>query len=223
MDLVRSQIASLPVQYTKLLADPNQRRKLADPPAPKDEAAWINHQTASLLEELKDPTLDAPGLEELNKILAATPDAAANELPSRVEMYLARVASNGCNKCHELQGDVSAVWTGKRLAAKSSTEADQVQLLKTQPTGMTNQPRRWFIHSRFDHDAHRNVGCIDCHTQTIESKLTSDVSMPNMESCVSCHRADSSKIKGITVDCVSCHQFHDRTRERQPTTRPSGE
>jgi hypothetical protein len=177
---------------------------------------------SKLFEEnrLKNPTLDAAGLEKLNEALAASPTVAANELSNRAELYLANSETNGCKKCHEVSGDVPAAWAAKRLAAKSSLDADKVELLKTQPTGMPAGPRRWFVHSRFDHDAHRNVGCVECHAQARESKLTSDVLMPNMESCVRCHFADTSKIKGATMDCMSCHVFHDRTRERMPTTRP---
>ncbi len=222
MDLVRAQIASLPTQYGQMLADPAARKKLADAPAAKDEGDWINKQTAALLEELKDPTMDAPGKDELDKALAPAADGKANadELANRVEFYLVNQASNGCKKCHEAKGDVPAIWRGKRLAAKTPAEAEKFELLKTQPTGMTSQPRRWFVHSSFDHDAHRNVGCVECHRDAVDSKATSDVLLTNIESCVECHRPDTSKEKGVTIDCMSCHVFHDRTRERLPTTRP---
>lgn len=223
MELVRAQLSSLPLQYQRMLADPVQRKSLTEPPVVKDEAAWIKKEIDSLLDEnhLKDSTMpDAPGLDALNETFKSAAAGDSAELSNRAEHYLAYVATNGCKKCHELRGDVPAVWATKRLAAKSPADADKAELLKTQPTGMTSSPRRWFVHSRFDHDAHRNVGCVECHTQARESKLTSDVLLPNMESCVSCHFSDTPKIKGATMDCTSCHSFHDRTRERLPTTRP---
>jgi len=76
----------------------------------------------------------------------------------------------------------------------------------------------------FDHRAHRSVNCVDCHAAALTSSATSDVLSPNLDtgtkSCVSCHKPDVDSFtagvhRGATSDCISCHQFHDRTKERK--------
>lgn len=71
------------------------------------------------------------------------------------------------------------------------------------------EPRRWLVHSRFDHNAHRELRCTQCHTATEQSKLTSDILIPAMWSCKQCH----SQAGGARTTCVECHTFHDHSRD----------
>ena len=62
---------------------------------------------------------------------------------------------------------------------------------------------RWMPQARFDHTRHRMVKCDDCHHAT-QSRLTSDVLMPGIASCVTCH---SPKGK-VVAECITCHSYH---------------
>jgi len=62
---------------------------------------------------------------------------------------------------------------------------------------------RWMPQARFDHAKHTMVKCDDCHHAT-QSRLTSDVLMPGIASCVSCH---SPKGK-VAAECITCHTYH---------------
>jgi hypothetical protein len=62
---------------------------------------------------------------------------------------------------------------------------------------------RWMPQARFDHVQHRSVKCDDCHHAT-QSHLTSDVLMPGIASCVTCH---SPKGK-VVAECITCHTYH---------------
>lgn len=101
--------------------------------------------------------------------------------------------------------------------------------LETVPTTIPQQPRRWFASSEFDHRAHRQMTCVSCHSTLSREKLdaSKDVpSVPQMEqtsflnspatvaSCVECHHSGTNAPKGVASDCVSCHNFHDRAKER---------
>jgi hypothetical protein len=70
-------------------------------------------------------------------------------------------------------------------------------------------PNRWLRHSRFHHDSHRMLSCTECHTATTSTQ-TSDVLIPRIESCRRCHGPKN----GARSDCVECHQYHDKSRER---------
>ena len=62
---------------------------------------------------------------------------------------------------------------------------------------------RWMLRVNFDHTKHRSVQCDDCHHAT-QSRLTSDVLMPGIASCVTCH---SPKGK-VAAECTTCHSYH---------------
>ena len=73
----------------------------------------------------------------------------------------------------------------------------------------TGIPRRWLPHSRFDHRAHRPLGCAECH-KAPESTRTADVLIPPITTCRECHRESG----GARTACVECHRYHDRAKER---------
>jgi hypothetical protein len=62
---------------------------------------------------------------------------------------------------------------------------------------------RWMPQARFDHAQHKTVKCDECHHAT-RSRLTSDVLMPGIASCVTCH---SPKGKSA-AECLTCHSYH---------------
>jgi hypothetical protein len=62
---------------------------------------------------------------------------------------------------------------------------------------------RWMVRSDFNHATHRMVKCDDCH-HARRSRLTSDVLMPGISSCVTCH---SPKGK-VAAECITCHNYH---------------
>jgi len=76
---------------------------------------------------------------------------------------------------------------------------------------LTAIPARWLPHARFDHGVHRPVGCAECH-KVATSTETKDVLLPTMATCRECH----TKKVGARTDCVECHRYHDKTKERDP-------
>ena len=73
-------------------------------------------------------------------------------------------------------------------------------------------PTRWLPHSVFDHGVHRSVGCTECHGKATKSTATTDVLLPSVSVCRECHRAAG----GARAACVTCHLYHDKTKERDP-------
>ena len=62
---------------------------------------------------------------------------------------------------------------------------------------------RWMPQARFDHAKHTMVKCDDCHHAT-QSRLTSDVLMPGIASCVTCHSPEGK----VVAECITCHTYH---------------
>jgi hypothetical protein len=108
---------------------------------------------------------------------------------SEAKLFADPGKSNGCLKCHTLT---------PQKAALPKVEATAI-------------PPRWLPHARFDHGAHRTVGCAECH-KAEASKETVDVLMPSIGTCRECHQPHG----GARTGCVECHRYHDKTKERSP-------
>lgn len=98
-----------------------------------------------------------------------------------------------CTECHDvkrLKGVRGAMW---EVAKVSSTEV-------------------WMPSARFDHARHGTslTPCSTCH-DAASSKQASDVLMPDIDTCRTCHggeRKTAHSGKLIASTCTSCHGFH---------------
>ncbi len=70
-------------------------------------------------------------------------------------------------------------------------------------------PQRWFAAARFSHAAHENVSCVSCHFQAKESSKTTDILLPQIETCKTCHTSQKEHPTKVDSPCVGCHSFHD--------------
>jgi hypothetical protein len=68
---------------------------------------------------------------------------------------------------------------------------------------------RWLPHSRFRHDAHRMLRCVECHDRATGSTASADVLLPKVATCQQCHTTAG----GARTDCVECHQYHHGDRQ----------
>ena len=90
-----------------------------------------------------------------------------------------------CVICHELDGvDGDGVW-------------------QVVPVKLTSD---WMPLAEFSHDSHQNMTCDGCH-EAASSDKASDVSMPDIESCRTCHGGEHAQNK-LQSKCVACHDFH---------------
>ena len=60
--------------------------------------------------------------------------------------------------------------------------------------------------TRFDHGRHDTMECGQCH-KAGTSAASSDVLMPDLDTCVACHGAADAARK-VPSTCISCHDFH---------------
>ena len=71
-------------------------------------------------------------------------------------------------------------------------------------------------HATFDHDAHRGFSCISCHEKAVTSMEASDVLLPGIVICKTCHAPGQ---KHAESRCFECHTYHDwsERKEVKPT------
>lgn len=132
-----------------------------------------------------------------------------------------------CSQCHVISGsslpDVKvARWNAGEPRAGG---VSKMSLLGAEPhapqaslpvIAAANLTLQWLPHSRFDHDAHTGFACTGCHPKALKSTETSDVLVPGIAVCQTCHAAGPGY---ASSECSECHTYHDwaRRKEVKPT------
>ncbi len=123
--------------------------------------------------------------DEVRRILASRPPAPPDE---RAVLNAEQLIKTRCALCHEITR------RNGKLAATPPILRDQ-----------------WLDSGKFNHGSHRNVECESCHSSR-DSRLTSDVLMPDRKNCTPCHGDASTNGSVSTVrkssPCILCHQYH---------------
>ena len=78
------------------------------------------------------------------------------------------------------------------------------QLAPVRTVGQSLMPRAWFSHEAHVNQAQDN--CETCHTSIRTSARASDVNLPTVASCQTCH--SPGKSGGRFVGCEACHSYH---------------
>ncbi|QJR15017.1 cytochrome c3 family protein [Usitatibacter palustris] len=109
------------------------------------------------------------------------------------ELFEVRV----CRTCHEVRRVEEGKSVDWRVAAVRANNA-------------------WMPKARFEHRSHAQSKCADCH-DVAASKKSSDVAMPNIETCRKCHGGGEPVANKITSNCMQCHGFHGSGHLWDPT------
>lgn len=100
-------------------------------------------------------------------------------------------ARNGvCRTCHEVQA-------GKPAGAHAP-------MWTVTPIVTTE---RWLPQSRFSHAQHKQAACVSCHDAPV-SRRASDILIPDLASCRTCHTGATRDAEKVVSRCDSCHGFH---------------
>lgn len=109
-----------------------------------------------------------------------------------------------CKTCHAISHAVPA--TGAASASEWTVAAIRAN-------------NSWMPHAHFDHKAHAQTKCADCH-DVARSKRSSDVAMPAIDQCRDCH-GGSKPVEGkVTSNCLLCHGFHESKHAWDPGFTP---
>jgi hypothetical protein len=113
----------------------------------------------------------------------------------------------GCKLCH--------VMVEANPADGSGAEAGIAEAKAPLPAvAKSSIPPRWFLHADFNHDSHRLLTCVTCHTKTPDSRQTADILLPGIASCRECHQDGGAKHDAASGRCSECHSYHDWTKEK---------
>jgi hypothetical protein len=145
------------------------------------------------LREARDPGRDLTG----RPVQAAVRVYTANEwVATQIDNAEELLWRKTCKQCHAL-----AIGTRK----------DNLPAVEPARTTL-----RWMPHARFDHDEHRGFSCVSCHEKALKSTETSDVLLPGIATCKTCHAPGPEHTESR---CFECHTYHDweKRKEVKPT------
>ncbi|MFN4329734.1 MAG: hypothetical protein ACK4FF_12750 [Limnobacter sp.] len=104
--------------------------------------------------------------------------------------------NTGCAVCH----------TVKRQTAPSTLKTSGRNLPQYSIAPVTNT-HAWMPMATFNHKAHEFERCDSCH-KAQHSKESSDVLMPDLASCQTCHSGRQAEFSKVQSDCGLCHNYH---------------
>ena len=116
-------------------------------------------------------------------------ETATNWAESKTQEILnGRFGKGLCEECHSINDQLdSPTWV-------------------VQPVYVTGL---WFPKAKFTHEPHTPIDCGLCHAA--QSSLdASDVLMPSIEICQSCHGGETAQNR-VPTTCIKCHDFHVHT------------
>ncbi len=140
--------------------------------------------------EVAPPDRNLPGNPRPSTLVARNASEWINLHVEQSELVLWK---KGCKLCHTM-----AFQSGKSLP-------------EVQPSAIS---QRWFLHAEFSHNSHQAVTCASCHAGIERSKFTSDVNLPSIAQCRTCHQEAGAKRDAADGRCSECHRYHNWGEER---------
>ena len=147
---------------------------------------------------VREPDRDLTGRTPPPEVRILTPAQWVAERTADAEQLLWRKT---CIQCHSL----------------SVAGASVVPAVATAPSVLpvvapANTTAKWFPHAKFDHEAHSGFTCVTCHTQALNSTLTTDVLLPGIATCKTCHAPGPDHAESR---CFECHTYHDWSQRKE--------
>jgi hypothetical protein len=176
-----------PLQFDRRIGDTVPHKK------PEIVVAFLEPQFRKYIvahpEELKEPSVQ----QRLPRMKSAPQARNTDEWVSeRVAESERLLWSKTCAECHSLSG---------------------VQELPAPRVREANITVRWLPGGNFDHASHMMLDCAKCHTGAPQSERTSEVLIPGIKSCQTCHNPEGGDASA-RADCAECHQYHDWSKEK---------
>jgi hypothetical protein len=166
------------------------------------------------LQAARDPQRELAGRPIPPEVRSFTASKWINDKTADAEMLLWRKT---CNQCHALTGFVPLphipLFTATLTSLTSHTAVSPSVLPNV---AAANIKLQWLPHARFDHDGHRGFSCTGCHQNALKSTETSDILIPGIAVCQTCHAPGAGYAESR---CFECHTYHDwaKRKEVKPT------
>jgi hypothetical protein len=163
---------------------------------------------------MREPNRDLTGKPLPPEVRVLTPAEWVVERTAESEDLLARKT---CKQCHTLV----PVEKGSQRKIEISSAQPGAAGISSVPTELPNVASakitlQWMPHAKFDHSAHTGFTCVSCHEKALTSTESSDVLLPGIATCQTCHAPGPDHAESR---CFECHTYHDwsKRKEVRPT------
>jgi hypothetical protein len=151
----------------------------------------------------REPKRDLTGKPLPPAVRVVTPAQWVTERTADAEKLLWRKTCKQCHSC--VAGSVT-----KRIASNSSGEPNvEAPLPEIAPARILD---KWLPNAKFDHDAHRGFSCVGCHPKALASTESSDILVPGIDNCKTCHAPGADHAESR---CFECHTYHDWSKRKE--------
>jgi hypothetical protein len=119
-----------------------------------------------------------------------------------------------CKQCHTLTPPAT---TSRRVIELSLTQGNDTGRLSGTSAELpyvatANITLQWMPHAKFDHGAHTGFSCVSCHKKALTSTEASDVLLPGIATCQTCHAPGPYHAESR---CFECHTYHDWSKRKE--------
>lgn len=123
-----------------------------------------------------------------------------------------------CKQCHEVTPSLKSAQRPIRAPTAQGTDAKEVStpLAELPYLAPARIRLEWMPHAKFDHDAHRGFSCVSCHAKALTSTESSDILLPGIATCITCHAPGPDHAESR---CFECHTYHDWSKRKEVTPR----
>jgi hypothetical protein len=161
----------------------------------------------------RDPDRDLTGKIILPEFRILTPAQWVRQQTDRAEELLWRKT---CSQCHavgytfvEEHRTPEEITRWLRAALESKTGVKPLPQIGYALTTM-----QWMPHAKFDHGAHEGFTCVSCHAKALTSTESSDILLPGIATCQTCHAPGPAHAESR---CFECHTYHDWSKRMEVT------
>jgi hypothetical protein len=173
------------------------------------------------LHEIQDPARDLTGKPLPPRMRSLT---APQWIQEKVVVAEELLSHKTCVQCHQMEREALldtgiARWTPKapkyRTNSGEQMHVPDPPLLKLAPipaVAPANTTLRWLPHSKFDHAAHTGFTCTSCHEKALSSTESSDILIPGVATCKTCHAPGPNHAESR---CFECHTYHDWPQRKE--------
>jgi hypothetical protein len=131
------------------------------------------------------------------------------------------LARKTCVQCHQmtlqkLPDTAMARWLageqnagGRQMAPAGAAPVLPARFPIVAPANTTV---RWLPHAKFDHSAHTGFTCTSCHAKALSSTEASDILIPGVATCQTCHAPGANHAESR---CFECHTYHDWAKRKE--------
>jgi hypothetical protein len=163
----------------------------------------------------RDPNRDLTGKPLPPEVRILTPAQWVTEHTAEAEDLLWRKT---CKQCHTLMPFAKSSQRKIEMSVAQRGNIPEISSISAELPNIApaNVTLRWMPHAKFDHGAHAGFTCLSCHEKALTSTETSDLLLPGIATCRTCHAPGPDHAESR---CFECHTYHDwsKRKEVKPT------